>query len=106
MTFKTLNIIPTRYSRVVLTSYHVLHFHVPRDEHGYHLCDHERVVDAVLHPRRALLYVEDVEHKDPTDDNVVDDLGQGATLVVYAAAKVCTLKEKQELNSSETSCDN
>ena len=70
---------------------------IPPSEKEDHFSGHESVVNGCLDPGGSFLDVEHIEDVDPANDQVVDELCQGTTLIVFTATKVRALKEIKSL---------
>ena len=68
-----------------------MYFDVPHGGNDDDLRDAEQVEEGVLQPCWTLLNVDDVEGEDPRHHQVVDELREGAPLVVDAPAEIRSL---------------
>ena len=61
------------HKRLSVGTYRFTDFVIPPGEEKYHFSEDEEVKEGVLDPGGTLLHVEDVENKNPSDHNVVDE---------------------------------
>ena len=78
---------------ICMRTYLLVYFDVPHGGNDDDLRAAEQVEEGVLEPGGALLDVDDVEGEYPRHHQVVDELCEGAPLVVDAPAEIRSLRK-------------